>query len=98
MNSTITEKNTTVVREEIFTLLQKILSETTGNKLEDIREKSLVFNELNLTEYDVQRIIKEVGAHLEIDADSLNPAITDNDDITTVGDILDLIVDEKELG
>jgi hypothetical protein len=97
MNNPITEKNSAQVRKEIFALLQKILSETTDNRLEDIRENSLIYSELNLTEYDVQRIIKEMGARLEIDIDSLQ-AIVSNDDITTVGDILDLIVDEKELG
>jgi hypothetical protein len=97
MNDPITEKNNAQVRKEIFALLQKILSETTDNKLEDIRENSLIYSELNLTEYDVQRIIKEMGTRLEIDIDSLQ-AIVSNDDITTVGDILDLIVDEKELG
>jgi hypothetical protein len=97
-NAIITEKSSTQVRQEIFSLFQKILSETTDNKLEDIRENSLIYNELNLTEYDVQRLIKEISTHLEIDTDSISQAVTDNDDITTVGDILDLIVDEKELG
>jgi hypothetical protein len=86
-------------RTQIFTLVRGVLSETTGNRIEDIREESLIYNELNLTEFDLHRIIKEVGAMLELDVESLSETIKETEsEVTSVGDLVDLLVDEKELG
>jgi hypothetical protein len=92
----ITNQNKT--REEAFLLLREILSETTNNAVDDIYEESLVYDELNLTEFDLQRIIKEISKKVEVDAISLAEMATEVEEIQTVGDLLDLIVDEKELG
>ena len=92
------KNNIKATRSEIFALLQQILSEMTDNRVEDIREDSLVYNELNLTEFDLQRIIKEIGSKIEINTEELSQTIEENDEISTVADVLDLIVDEKELG
>ena len=86
-------------RTKIFSLLRGVLSETTGNRIEDIREESLIYNELNLTEFDLRKIIKEMGVMLELDTQSLSETVTEADnEVTTVGDLVDLLVDEKELG
>jgi hypothetical protein len=85
-------------RHEMFALLQDVLSEQSDNRREDIREETLVYSELNLTEFDLQRIIKQVGAKLQLDTESLALAIAGNEEISTVGDVLDILIDEKELG
>ncbi len=85
-------------KEMIWNLLGRVLSEATGNRLEDIHPESLVYSELNLTEYDLQLIIKKIAPELEIDGESLAEAIVGNDEVVTVADVLDLIMDEKELG
>ena len=84
-------------REEVFTLLKQILAEMTDNKLEDIREDSLIYDELNLTEFDVQRIIKQVGLKIDVDVDELLEQV-DKEDAETVADLVEMITDEKELG
>ncbi len=97
MKVPMTNKQATHDREEIFGLLQKILSEMTDNRLEDIKEESLIYNELNLTEFDLQRIIKEIGSKIEINVDELSQEVI-ADEVSTVAEVLDLIMDEKELG
>ena len=85
-------------RAEILDLFRQTVSEMTGNRPEDIREDSLIYGELNLTEYDLQLIIKQIGKQIEIDAQSIEDMIAENDNITTVTAVLDLLLDEKELG
>lgn len=85
------------LRDEIFNLLRDLLVELTGNRYEDIHEDSLIFNELNLTEFDLQRIIKQIGTEIEINVDEMLEEVAD-EQIVTIADLLDLIVDEKDLG
>lgn len=87
-------------REEIFALLRQSLAEKTDNRPEEIRENSLLFSELNLTEYDLARIVMEVGKNLELDTQELGEIISDREhhELETVADVVDLILDEKELG
>jgi hypothetical protein len=94
----IKTKNQTKVREEIFALLKQVLSEATGNPWDEIREEAQIYSELNLTEFDLQRIIKEVGTKIEIDTQVVSESVEGNEEIVTVGDVLNLLVDEKELG
>lgn len=98
MENNMLGNNQIKTRAEVFELLKEILSEVTDNKIEDIREDSLIFNELNLTDFDLQKIIKEIGNQIEIDVVKLSKNVVENDEIVTAGDVLDLIVDEKELG
>ncbi len=98
MENNMSGDNQIKTRAEVFELLKEILSEVTDNKIEDIREDSLIFNELNLTDFDLQKIIKEIGNQIEIDVAKLSKNVVENDEIVTAGDVLDLIVDEKELG
>lgn len=92
--------STLAAREEIFALLRQSLSEKTDNRPEEIRENSLLFSELNLTEYDLARIVMEVGKNLELDTQELGEIIADREhhELETVADVVDLILDEKELG
>ena len=85
-------------KDEILSLLRRIVSEDTGNRQEDIRPESLIYDELNLTEYDLQLIVKQIASQLEIDGDGMSEAIIGNEDIVRVADVVDLIMDEKELG
>lgn len=85
------------LRDEIFNLLRDLLVELTGNRYEDIHEDSLIFNELNLTEFDLQRIIKQIGTEIEINVEEMLEEVTD-EQIVTIADLLDLIVDERDLG
>ena len=84
-------------REDVFNLLRDLLVELTGNRYEDVREDSLIFNELNLTEFDLQRIIKQIGTEIEINVDEMLTEVI-NGQIVTIADLLDLIIDEKDLG
>ncbi len=84
-------------REDIFNLLRQTLIELTDNQANDIRYDSLIFNELNLTEFDLQRIIKKIGTQIEIDIDNLLDD-ANREEIVTISDLIDLIVDEKDLG
>jgi type II secretory pathway component PulM len=92
------EKDQVREREVILELLKQLLSEMTDNPLDDIREESLIYGELNLTEFDLQRIIKEIANKIEIDGEQLSEMVHNNEEIVSVRDVLDLIVDEKELG
>ena len=85
------------LRDEIFNLLRDLLVELTGNRYEDIHEDSLIFNELNLTEFDLQRIIKQIGTEIEINVEEMLEEVTD-EQIVTIADLLDLIGDERDLG
>lgn len=87
----------TYTRQDIFGLLQELLVELTDNRAEDIREDSLIYDELNLTEFDLQRIIQQIGTQIEIDTDEMMKEVTE-EGVMTVADLLDLIVDEKDLG
>ena len=103
MTDQINQKNLKIkqeehhLRDEIFNLLRDLLVELTGNRYEDIHEDSLIFNELNLTEFDLQRIIKQIGTEIEINVDEMLEEVAD-EQIITIADLLDLIVDEKDLG
>lgn len=92
--------STQVAREEVLSLLRQSLAEKTDNRPEEIRENSLLFSELNLTEYDLARIVMEVGNKLELDVAVLEQMISEHEenDIVSVADVVDLLVDEKELG
>ena len=92
--------STHVAREEVLSLLRQSLAEKTDNRPEEIRENSLLFSELNLTEYDLARIVMEVGNKLELDVAALEQMISEHEenDIVSVADVVDLLVDEKELG
>lgn len=92
--------STQVAREEVLSLLRQSLAEKTDNRPEEIRENSLLFSELNLTEYDLARIVMEVGNKLELDVAALEQMISEyeENDIVSVADVVDLLVDEKELG
>jgi len=90
-------KRTLNHREEVFELLRRNLAEMTDNRWEDIHEHSLIFGELNLTEYDLQRIIKQIGSEIEIDTDELLGEMK-KESVETVADVVELLVDEKELG
>lgn len=84
-------------RSDVFNLLRDLLVELTDNRFEDIRENSLIYSELNLTEFDLQRIVKQIGAQIELDVDEMLAEVA-NEQIVTVADLLDLIIDEKDLG
>ncbi|MDO5561305.1 MAG: hypothetical protein Q4G02_00835 [bacterium] len=84
-------------RDDVFNLLRDLLVELTDNRFEDIRENSLIYGELNLTEFDLQRIVKQIGAQIELDVDEMLAEVA-NEQIVTVADLLDLIIDEKDLG
>ncbi len=84
-------------REEVFDLLKESLVELTDNRGEDIREESLIYDELNLTEYDLQRLIKQIGTQVEINVDEMLKEAAD-EEVHTIADLLDLIIDEKDLG
>lgn len=84
-------------REDIFGLVRELLVELTDSRFEDIREDSLIYGELNLTEFDLQRIVKQIGAQIGLDVDEMLTEVT-NEQITTIADLLDLIIDEKDLG
>lgn len=84
-------------REDVFNLLRDLLVELTGNRYEDIHEDSLIFNELNLTEFDLQRIVKQIGTKIEINIEEMLEEVVD-EQVVTIADLLDLIIDEKDLG
>lgn len=96
-NLKLTQKNERHTREDVFNLLRDLLIELTGNRYEDIHENSLIFNELNLTEFDLQRIIKQMGMEIEINVDEMLEEVI-GEQVVTIADLLDLIIDEKDLG
>lgn len=91
------EQSEHYTREDVFNLLRDLLVELTDNRYEDIREDSLIYGELNLTEYDLRRLIKQIGVQIEVNTDELTEEVI-GDQIATVADLLDLIIDEKDLG
>ncbi len=84
-------------KQAIFELLQESLAGITSNNLEDIKPESLIYNELNLTEFDLQRLVKELGNKVEINVEEMIETVT-GEQITSVADLLDLLIDEKDLG
>lgn len=85
-------------RAQLLGELRTMLSESTGNRLEDITEASSLYGDLNLTDYDLKRIIYELAPKFEVDADSMYETAREDGEGQTVGDLLDIIMEEKDLG
>lgn len=92
------DKATQAERHEVFGELRVLLSNSTGNRLEDIREDSQLYGDLNLTEYDLKRLTHELAAKYELDGESLYDTALENGEDQTVADLLDLVLEEKDLG
>ncbi|MBQ6437774.1 hypothetical protein IJJ12_00130 [bacterium] len=82
----------------VWQVFRQTLAEATGNQVEDVHQDSLIYDDLNLTEYDLQRLVRDVASKIDINAETIVEMIPDNPDIATVADVLDLIMDEKEFG
>ena len=85
-------------RREVLAELRTMLSDSTGNRLEDIRENSQLYGDLNLTEYDLKRLTHGLAIKYELDGESLYESAMENGESQTVSDLLDLVLEEKDLG
>ncbi|MBQ6449412.1 hypothetical protein IJJ08_00710 [bacterium] len=85
-------------RRAVLAELRLMLSDSTGNRLEDIREDSQLYGDLNLTEYDLKRLTHELAIKYELDGESLYESAMENDEGQTVSDLLELVLEEKDLG
>jgi len=92
------DKASLAERQEVLGELRTLLSDSTGNRLEDIREDSQLYNDLNLTEYDLKRLSHELAGKYELNRESLYEEILENDEGQTVADLLELVLEEKDLG
>ena len=90
-------------------LILQILSESSGNLIEDINLNSNLTTELNLTREDCYRLIKSiekayntqiVSPNPDLSPISLTPLLNPDelDEIETVTDLIDAVSNEIELG
>jgi len=80
--------------EEIFTIIQNIIANLTGNEVQDIDPQSDLEEDLGITDVDFKRIIKTINSYFDIE---LN--LTEiEDEIETVEELSTLVRDESELG
>ncbi|MDR0463392.1 MAG: hypothetical protein LBG64_04200 [Pseudomonadales bacterium] len=84
-------------REEITNLVTTVLAEVTFNDPNDFQLQSVLAVELNLTKDDIVNATKKISQQLDISPNEIERAIG-ADEIETVADLVDAVIEEMELG
>lgn len=82
-------------KEEVLAIIQQIISELTGNEIEDIDPAAHLDEELGITAVDLARILKRINSEFGtgISSDDL-----EEEEIETVGSLVSYVHEEAELG
>ncbi|MCL2110137.1 hypothetical protein FWH30_00935 [Microgenomates group bacterium] len=94
---------------DLTNFIQELISTQTNNPIEDVHLGAILTTELNLTLEDIHRLVKQIeeayNSQIVPEDPSLAPIsldiLSDPDvisEIETVGDLIDIIASEIELG